>query len=87
MFSATEAELSSLYITVQKYVELCQTVEEMGWPQNPTPIQINKTIAVGVCNKMIIPKNSKAWTCNYTGSNAEKHKNNYIFIGRQVKVT
>ena len=36
--SAAEAELGALFITAQKMVPLQQTLIEMGWPQNPSPV-------------------------------------------------
>ena len=57
MTSATEAELSALYITSQKLVPTRQTLIEMVWPQPPTPIQTYNTIAGGVVNNKIVAKN------------------------------
>ena len=34
----------------------------MGWPQKPTPIQVDNTNAVGIVINNIIPKQIKVWT-------------------------
>ena len=60
MSSAAEAELTSLFITARKCVALRQTLQEMGWPQQPTPIQVDNTTAVGVVTNNIIPKQTKS---------------------------
>ena len=54
--SGSEAKLATLYITAKTYVKLRKTLEEMGWPQAPTPIQVDNTTAVGVVNKTLVPK-------------------------------
>ena len=41
MSSAAEAELVSLFINARKCAELRQTLIEMGWPQYPTPMQVD----------------------------------------------
>jgi len=60
MSSAAEAELASLFLTARKCVALRQTLIEMRWPQNPTPIQVDNTTAVGVVTNNIIPKQTKS---------------------------
>ena len=59
MSSAAEAELASLFITARKCVALRQTLIEMRWPQQPTPMQVDNTAAVGVVYNNIIPKKTK----------------------------
>ena len=60
MSSAAEAELASLLITAKKCVELRQTLQEMGWPQLPTPMQVDNTTTVGVVTNTIIPEQTKS---------------------------
>ena len=57
--SAAEAELGALFITAQKMVPLRQTLIEMGWPQNPSPVQTNNTTAEGVVNGTIVANKLK----------------------------
>ena len=56
MSSAAEAELVLLFITAKKCVEIRQTLQEMGWPQKPTPIQVDNITAVEVVTNNIISK-------------------------------
>ena len=58
--SAAKAELAALFLTAKKCVPLRQTLTEMGWPQKPTPIQVNNTTVVGVVSNNIIPKQLKS---------------------------
>eukprot|EP00804_Cyclotella_cryptica_P028661 CCRYP_008183-RA/>CCRYP_008183-RA protein AED:0.20 eAED:0.05 QI:0/0/0/0.66/1/1/6/0/1274 len=58
--SAAEAELAGLYICAKQMVPLCNSLEEMGWPQPKSPIQTNNTTALGVANKTIITKKMKS---------------------------
>ena len=60
MSSATEAELVSLFLIVRKFVALSQMLIEMRWPQQPTPMQVDNTMAVGVVTNNIIPKQTKS---------------------------
>ena len=60
MSSAAEAELAALYLCAKEMAPLRQTLEEMGWPQPRSPIQVDNSTAVGVTNDTIIPKQTKA---------------------------
>ncbi len=60
MSSAAEAELGALYTTAKEMVPLQQTHIEMGWPQPCTPIQTDKSTAVGITNLIIVPQKTKS---------------------------
>ena len=60
MGSAAEAEIGAGYMTAQDSIPIRTTLEEMGHPQPPTPIQVDNTTAVGFANKTIKQKRSKA---------------------------
>ena len=60
MSSVAEAELASLFITARKCVALRQTLIEMRWPQQPTPMQVDNATAVGVVTNNIITKQTKS---------------------------
>jgi hypothetical protein len=60
MSSAAEAELGALYLNACKAVYLRQIITELGYPQPRTLIQTNKSMAVGVINNKIKPKQTKA---------------------------
>ena len=54
MASAAEAELAALFTTAQDMVPLRNTLEEMGWPQPKSPIQVNKSTATGYVNTQLL---------------------------------
>ena len=60
MASAAEAEFGTIFINAQKAVPIRTTLIEMGWPQGPTPIQVDNSTAVGIANKTMNQKKSKA---------------------------
>ena len=60
MTSATEAELAALYIMAREAVYIRIILEEMGHPQPPTPLQTDNSMANGVVNGRIQPKQTKA---------------------------
>jgi hypothetical protein len=59
MASAVEAELAALFVAAREMVPHQQTIIDMGWLQPCSPIQTDNSIAVGVTNKTIVPKQSK----------------------------
>ena len=61
MTSAAEAEMGALYINAREAVPMRITLEEMGHPQPPTPMQTDNTTALGVITNNIRKKQSKAW--------------------------
>ena len=61
MTSAAEAEMGALYINAREAVHMRITLEEMGHPQPPTPMQTDNTTALGVITNNIRKKQSKAW--------------------------
>jgi hypothetical protein len=63
--SAAEAEIGAAYINAQESVPIRTTLEEMGHPQPPTPLQVDNTTAVGFANNTIKQKRSKAIDMRY----------------------
>jgi hypothetical protein len=59
MESAAKAELAALFIAARELVPHLQTLIDMGWPQPCSPMQTDNLTAVGVTNKIIVPKQSK----------------------------
>ncbi len=59
MALAAKAELAALFIAALKMVPHLQTLIDMGWLQPSSPIQTDKSTAVGVTHKTIVPKQSK----------------------------
>jgi hypothetical protein len=70
MSSATEAELTGLYIMVRKAIYIIIILEELGHIQPPTPLQTDNAMADGVINGKVQPKQTKAmdmrfhWLCD-----------------------
>ena len=60
MSSAAEAELGALFINAKTAVPMRKTLEELGHPQPPTPVQTDNSTAYGVINNKLQPKATKA---------------------------
>jgi hypothetical protein len=60
MSSVAESELGALFINAKQAVPQRTTLEEMGHPQPPTPMQTDNSTASGVVNHKIQPKATKA---------------------------
>ena len=58
--SASEAELGAMFITAQVMVSQRNTLEEMGWKQPRSHIQIDTSAAAGVVNNTIVMRKLKA---------------------------
>jgi hypothetical protein len=59
MALAAESELAVLFITAREMIPHHQTLNAMGWPQPKSPIQMDKSTAVGITNKTIVPRKAK----------------------------
>ena len=60
MASAAEGEYGALLLNGQASTPIITTLIEMNHPQLPTPIQVENSTAVGIANKSIKQKRSKA---------------------------
>ena len=60
MSSAAEAEVGALFYNGQEAVPIRVTLEELGHPQPPTPMQTDNSTASGFANDTIKQKRSKA---------------------------
>jgi hypothetical protein len=60
MASAAEAEVGALFYNGQEAVPIRTTLEELGHPQPPTPMQTDNSTAAGFANDTIKQKRSKA---------------------------
>ena len=58
--SAAEAEYGALFLNGQAAVPIRTTLIEIHHTQPPTPIQVDNSTAVGIANKSIKQKRSKA---------------------------
>ena len=60
MSSAAEAECGAAYVNTTDAIPLRTTLQEMGHPQPPTPVQVDNTTTNGFANKQIKQQRSKA---------------------------
>ena len=65
MGSAAEAEIAAAYLTAREAVPIRTTLEELGHPQSPTPIQVDNTTCAGFANDTIKQKRTKSIDMNY----------------------
>ena len=65
MSSAAEAELGALFINAKEAVHLRRILSEMGHAQPRTPIQTDNSIAEGVINSRVPPKQTKAMNMRF----------------------
>jgi hypothetical protein len=63
--SAAEAEYAALFLVGQTAEGLRATLEDLGYPQGPTPIICDNSCAVGITNKTVKQKRSKAIDMRY----------------------
>jgi hypothetical protein len=60
MASASEAELGALFVNGKEATVLRQTLQDMGWPQPPTPMQTDNSTASGIVNHTVKQHKSRA---------------------------
>jgi hypothetical protein len=59
-FSAAEVELGALFLNCKQATIFRLTLEEMGHPQLPTPINCNNSTAVGIVNNTVKRQRSRS---------------------------
>jgi hypothetical protein len=82
MSSAAEAELGGLYINAREAVPARITLEEMGWPQPPTPVQTDNTMAHGVVTNKIQPRRTKAMDMRFHWLRDRENQKQFRFYWR-----
>ena len=60
MSAASEAEAATLFTNMKEGVIQCIALEEMQWPQPPTPITVDNSTAVGLAQDTIKANKSRA---------------------------
>ena len=63
--SAAEAELGALFLNVKQGRIIRLTLEEMGHPQPPTPINCDNATAVGIVNGTVKRQRSRSMEMRY----------------------
>ena len=81
MTSTAEAEIQTVYHNGKIAIPIRTTLEEMGYPQPPTPIKTDNIIACGILNSFIRQKRSKAF-----GIKIHFMKDRIQYIGTMVKI-
>ena len=82
MGSAGESEVVALYYNYKSSLPLKTCLEEMGHPQPQMPAVTDNSMAAGLINKTLTPKEQKHMTKDSIGWNAEKRRNNLTWFGR-----
>jgi hypothetical protein len=68
MYSAAEAEIGAIFINAKEGAVLRTTLEELGHPQPPTPMETDKTTPPQVTEMAQLKKNAqKQWICAFIG--------------------
>jgi hypothetical protein len=67
MSLAAEAEIGAVFINAKEGAVLCTTLEELGHPQPPTPLETDNTTATGYSNGTIKQKCTKAMDMHFYG--------------------
>ena len=60
MYSVVESEVAGVFFNTKEGTKISTTLEELGYPQPPTPVQVNNTTAVGIVNDTVKQRRSKA---------------------------
>jgi hypothetical protein len=89
MSLAAKAEIGAVFINAKEGAVLHTTLEEVGHPQPPTPMETDNTTATGYSNgKIKQNKNAqKKWICIFIGSKTDSNKGNLMCTGaRAIKI-
>jgi hypothetical protein len=82
MSSAAEAELGALFINAKTAVSMRRTLEELGHPQECTPIQTNNLTAHALLTNKILPKALKAMDMRFHWLRCRGAQDQYQFYWR-----
>jgi hypothetical protein len=63
--SAADAEIGATFVNCREAIPIRITLEEMGYPQPPTPVTLDNTTAVGFANQTIKQRRTKAIDMRY----------------------
>ena len=85
--SVSKAEAGGLFHNSQDAVVLRTTIDELGFPQGPTPVQTDNTTAAGIANRKVRMRWSKAIDSASFGSKIMLTKRNFSPIGIRDQLT
>jgi hypothetical protein len=80
--SAAEAEIAPSYLNGQEAIPIQTTLEEMGHPQPPTPMQVDNSTAEGFANDTIKQKQSKAIDMRFYWIQDRTHQGQFLIYWR-----
>jgi hypothetical protein len=83
MSSATEAEFAGLFHNARDGASLRTTLEEMGHPQPPTPIQTVNSTAAGITNETVRQRKSKAMDMRFYWIQDRVRQNQFLVYWRK----
>jgi hypothetical protein len=63
--SASEAETAATFINCKEAVTIRTTLQELGWPQPPTPVTQDNTTTLGIVNDTIKQQRTRAMDMRY----------------------
>ncbi len=72
--SAAEAKLSTLFLNCKQAITFQLTLEEMGHPQPPTPINCDNSTAVGIANNNVKQQRSCSMEMRFIWVEMLSHK-------------
>lgn len=76
--SAAEAEFGALFVNGKNACLIRVTLEEMGWPQPPTPICTDNNTAAGIVNSSIRQRRSKAMDMRFYWIQDRKRQGHFL---------
>ena len=85
MVSAAEAELGALFLNYQEAVPIRITLEEMGHSPPPTPVQVDKSTALGISTVTIKQRKSKATDMRFYWIRDRTNIKKSTYIGTPVQ--
>jgi hypothetical protein len=71
MSSAAEAETGAVFINAKEGAVLRTTLQALGHPQPPIPMETDNTTATGHINDTINKNAQEQWICVFIGSKTE----------------
>ena len=78
MALAAEVKTGALFLNCGEAVPIQQTLEDLGHPQPPTPVQVDNTTAEGFANDTIKQKRSKAFDMRFYWIKDRVQQNQYM---------
>jgi hypothetical protein len=87
MSSAAEAEIGAVFIIAKEGAVIRTTLEELGHPQPPTPMETDNTTATGYSNGTIKQKRTKSMDMRfYWIQDRVKQGQLNVYWGRAIKI-